>query len=92
MVLLAEDVSRPLACPTSVSNETEQDLPSSFLKVGRAQVTHLALDCHIINAENWPPKKVQRVSMCVCYIQCADFTWINSISPQVCHSSKDKKE
>lgn len=52
MVLLAVEVSLPLACPAGVSRKMEQDLLSSFLKVGRTQVTHLALHSHIINAEN----------------------------------------
>lgn len=77
-MLLAAEVSQPLACPADVSRKMEQDLLSSFLKVGRAQVTHLSLHSYITNAENSSPKKAQGVSLCVYYIECAEIQILSS--------------
>lgn len=72
MVLLAVELYLPLACPAGVSRKMEQDLLSSFLKVERAQMTHLALHGHNINTENLSPNKVQGASTYLCDIQCAE--------------------
>lgn len=74
-VLLAADVSQPLACPAGVSWKMEKDLLSPSLKAGNAQVITYGITwSHYKYRE---PKEIPGVYICVCYIQRAEMEVLN---------------
>lgn len=69
-VLLAAEVSQSLACPTGAPWKMEEDLLSSSLEVGNAQVIIYGITRSCYKYRK--PKKTQWVYICICYIQYAE--------------------